>query len=393
MCRAILLAVLLAAAVPGLAAKTALDLMLEGRFTEAKAVLDATGASPRYQILYYALTEADAARACSLYQVVVVRYPGSDCDSVARGRLDQAHDMGMVIVPVAEWSQAPNAVKPLAIWEKSPAATAPKPAPSVVVVPQASVAEANVPPRTEPSPPLSATPEKAVKDVVVPAAPESTPSAVVAVPKAVVDIVVSPTPQRAEVKAKEDVPSPTPPSSLAPTVEPKVEPVKEPSPPTKPVQAEPAPAVKDVVRDTTTIIHVAEKPQKEMIATARVPQLAAPEVKEPVSQDKVQAAPAAPPVQAPRVEPKPPFSEPHDRPVPNGQWYIQVGAFGNADNAHRLATSLEKAGFPVKLVPRETSKGTLLQVRVGGYKSHDECSPVAEQLKEQFGVPTVIISE
>ena len=93
-----------------------------------------------------------------------------------------------------------------------------------------------------------------------------------------------------------------------------------------------------------------------------------------------------------RIEP-PPASLPQSRSASNGPWYIQVGAFANFDNAHRLALSLQNAGYPVKLVPRDSAKGKLMQVRVGGYAARTELAPIAEQLKEKFHVPTVLVSE
>jgi cell division septation protein DedD len=111
--KVMLVCVLVACALPLLAADSPLGLMLDGRFGEAKKLIETSNLSPRYQILYYAMTEADAARACSLYQVIAIRYSESDCDSVARGRLDQARSMGFNVIPIGEWNSASADVTPL----------------------------------------------------------------------------------------------------------------------------------------------------------------------------------------------------------------------------------------------------------------------------------------
>lgn len=300
------IAVLLAFALPLFAAKSALDLMLEGRFGEAKQMIEKSNLSPRYDLLYFAMTEADASRACSLYQVIAIRYSGSDCDSVSRERLDQARSMGFTVVPIAEWAQAPANATPL-------------------FSPKVSVAEPATP--TPPSQPALVSPPS-----LVVAAPEPVKhDTAVAAPKA---------PEVAQVK-----PQPKP---------------AETSPKTETAAAVPVPVVSD--------------------QPVAVP-LAAPAVK----RDTIAST---------RVQPTKESLQPHDKPVETsaGRWFIQVGAFKNFDNAHKLSTALQQAGYSVKLVPREGDT-KLLQVRVGGYMTRAELTPVMAKIKDQFDVPTVPVSE
>jgi cell division septation protein DedD len=115
------------------------------------------------------------------------------------------------------------------------------------------------------------------------------------------------------------------------------------------------------------------------------------ETKEAEEEPPSSPAPAA--MESFRIAPSPTVPVSQDHPASGGSWYIQVGAFGNFDNAHRLALSLQNAGYPVKLVPRDTAKGKLLQVRVGGYATRTDLAPVAEALKEKFHVPTAFVTE
>jgi len=344
----VLLAVFMASAV---SAKTALDLMVEGRFGEAKAILDTSNVSPRYQLLYYAMIEGDAARACSLYQVVCIRYPNSDCDSLARVRLDQAQEMGFVVVPIAEWSQASHDAHPLALHRGRMQATE-----AAIQVP-GPVSTPVVTPVPAPTMPVVVAPPPVV--VSVPASPAvSEPQTPEEEPVSVRDTMIT----REKVPEPAASPPPSPPATREIISAPAE---AQPVPP--PVQQSEPPKVIEQP--------VAAPPPVDSVAQEAKP---APDVEQ--KEPPVEAAPQA-------VNNS--LSNNHS----NGPWYIQVGAFANFDNAHRLALALKNAGYPVKLVPRDSAKGKLLQVRVGGYATRDELPPVAGELKEKFSVPTAYVSE
>ncbi len=111
--RLLFLFALLALCAPLPAQTTPLDLMKQGLYGEARTLLDAQTWTPCYHLMYVGLTDVDAAAACSLYQVVAIRYPRSDCDSLARLRLRDARDAGFIVMPIAEWSRALPDVVPL----------------------------------------------------------------------------------------------------------------------------------------------------------------------------------------------------------------------------------------------------------------------------------------
>ncbi len=225
-------------------AKTPVDLMLEGRYVEARAILDTTRAEPRYHLLLDAMTEPNAVRACSLYAVISQRFAGSDCDSLAQSRLQLAAAVGVPIKPV-------DAAEP---------------------VPQTTAKE-------------SAPPEPEIKPLPVKLASE---------------------------------PSPT--------------------------------------------VRAAAEPLKSSAESA--------------------------------IKPHPATVQPHDKlSATPGEWFAQVGAFGNHENARKLAAKLEQDGYGIALVPKTTNSKELLQVRVGGFASRDECKRVAEELKNKYNLSAAIVTE
>ena len=95
---------------------------------------------------------------------------------------------------------------------------------------------------------------------------------------------------------------------------------------------------------------------------------------------------------APSVTPLPENLKPHDRPTPApGNWFVQVGAFADHENAYRLATTLENAGYPLALVPKHVNGRELLCVRVGGYPTREDCRDAAHKLKTQHHLPVLIV--
>jgi len=71
-------------------------------------------------------------------------------------------------------------------------------------------------------------------------------------------------------------------------------------------------------------------------------------------------------------------------PVEGSSYRVSVGAFGNADNAQRLAATFQAAGYPVLL----GTQGSLTIVLVGPYESEAQARAVAARIKDgNFGVP------
>lgn len=327
--------------------KTPLDLMLEGRYKEAQTILNNSKVSPRYRLMYYALTESDVARACSLYQVVAIRYPKSDCDSVARARVDQAQNMGFALAPIAEWQDAPSAARPLEFR------VAPPPFAEEAASEESPMAA------TETAPSEALIEEPVVEEI----ADVAEPIALIAEPEAlpIAEEVVEPPVETPPPVAEEVVPEPTP----------------------DPVVSEPAPIEEPEPVALEPETESASTPELEPAVVSAIPPV---EATIPAIEEEIPAPDSAEPETA--KSPAPP-----ERPSSNGHWYIQVGAFGNFDNAHRLAKELQQAGFPIKLVLRENPNSKLLQVRVGGYPDRAATDSVKVRLKEEFGLPTALVSE
>lgn len=89
------------------------------------------------------------------------------------------------------------------------------------------------------------------------------------------------------------------------------------------------------------------------------------------------------------VKANPEVTKPHDIDAksPDG-WYIQVGAFGNHDNARKLATKLHTDGYNTFLVTHEN----LLQVRVGAYDDRVEARTIGDNIKAKYNVPAVLVT-
>ena len=91
------------------------------------------------------------------------------------------------------------------------------------------------------------------------------------------------------------------------------------------------------------------------------------------------------PVKEPPPPPPPP-SEPgtstasKQPATPAAGWYVQVGSFGQADNAGRLRDRLKDAGMDAHLHTADTDKGTSYRVVVGPSATR----PRAEKLQQQL---------
>ena len=110
--------------------------------------------------------------------------------------------------------------------------------------------------------------------------------------------------------------------------------------------------------------------------------------------------PVAPPPPAEPAARPAPAAEPVKKPIPdaapqaaagNGDWVVQVGAFGSADAAGKLVRELEAAGYAARVSPIARSGKTLHRVRVGPDSSRPEAQQLAERLKAR-GLPATIVA-
>jgi DedD protein len=65
-----------------------------------------------------------------------------------------------------------------------------------------------------------------------------------------------------------------------------------------------------------------------------------------------------------------------------GMWAVQLGSFGNKENADKLAADLKKLGFAAFRSQLKTSSGELHRVRVGPQKDRDSAEIVAVALSK-----------
>ncbi len=75
--------------------------------------------------------------------------------------------------------------------------------------------------------------------------------------------------------------------------------------------------------------------------------------------------------------------------VPVGTWYIQVGAFEIAENAHKLGNKIRTRNLPYKLEPANG----LIRVLVGPYSSKEKASEALPDLTKALSLGTVIVRQ
>jgi DedD protein len=111
-----------------------------------------------------------------------------------------------------------------------------------------------------------------------------------------------------------------------------------------------------------------------------------------VVQEATSPAPAAAQTEAkpvPKPIPEPVVEKPVEKkPEPaatsssTGMWAVQLGSFGNQENAERLAADLRKQGFAAFLSQLSTDSGQLHRVRVGPQKDRQSAEAMAERLEK-----------
>lgn len=74
--------------------------------------------------------------------------------------------------------------------------------------------------------------------------------------------------------------------------------------------------------------------------------------------------------------------EPLPQPVTSttGMWAVQLGSFGERENAERLAADLRKQGFAAFLSQLATDEGQLHRVRIGPQKDRQSAEAMAQRL-------------
>jgi DedD protein len=135
--------------------------------------------------------------------------------------------------------------------------------------------------------------------------------------------------------------------------------------------------------ETRTV--VLERDRDEPVPVAAPVAAAEPEDRQPEEAKTAAAArpdPEPEPEQESRPEPAP--AEPAQTAAaaesPTGMWAVQLGSFGNQQNAERLAADLRKQGYAAFLSQLSTASGQLHRVRIGPQKDRESAEEMAARL-------------
>ena len=135
--------------------------------------------------------------------------------------------------------------------------------------------------------------------------------------------------------------------------------------------------------ETRTV--VLERDRDEPVPVAAPVAAAEPEARQP-EEAKIAAAARPDPEPEPEQEsrPKPAPAEPAQTAAatesPTGMWAVQLGSFGNQQNAERLAADLRKQGYAAFLSQLSTASGQLHRVRIGPQKDRESAEEMAARL-------------
>jgi len=100
----------------------------------------------------------------------------------------------------------------------------------------------------------------------------------------------------------------------------------------------------------------------------------------------VPSGPAATP--APAARPATPTAEPAA--VNESEWYVQIGAFGDQDNAERQAARVGTFGFAAHVSAFPAGSGVVHRVRVGPQSTRERAEAIASSLSAHGFVAQVV---
>ena len=126
------------------------------------------------------------------------------------------------------------------------------------------------------------------------------------------------------------------------------------------------------------------KPIEERPTTPKPPQI-------PQQKPKAEAsAPATPKLELIANSEKPvaqaPINPPKSSNTATGQWYVQIGAFGNIDNAQKLVSQYQKQGYNVRILKDKN----LNRVQIGPFSTQKAAEQVKAKTKTPSTNPAVI---
>ena len=143
----------------------------------------------------------------------------------------------------------------------------------------------------------------------------------------------------------------------------------------------------------TIVLHRDRDHPEPVASTSKPPEAAAPtpERREPAAAAPEAAAAAQPQTAAAQTEQQPEVEQPSTEPAQEtaepeatasatGMWAVQLGSFGNQENANKLAADLRKQNYTAFLSKLSTASGDLHRVRIGPQKDRESAERVAAQL-------------
>jgi DedD protein len=137
--------------------------------------------------------------------------------------------------------------------------------------------------------------------------------------------------------------------------------------------------------ETRTVVLERDRDEPVPVAASvTAPQAEEPQKAEPEA--KPEPEPKAAAVARSEPEPEPEPAKPAAQsPAPEsasstGMWAVQLGSFGNQQNAERLAADLRKQGFAAFLSQLSTDSGELHRVRIGPQKDRESAEAMAARL-------------
>lgn len=122
----------------------------------------------------------------------------------------------------------------------------------------------------------------------------------------------------------------------------------------------------------------------------------APEPAPTVSEPAPEVAPAVTTQessQAPESKPEPaPEKDPQYSKVLKGAWLVQLGSFGNADNAKRLRDKVREQGYDAYIQSVDREGTNLSRVFSGPFASEDDARTAKTKLDKSFSLNSLVTS-
>jgi DedD protein len=107
--------------------------------------------------------------------------------------------------------------------------------------------------------------------------------------------------------------------------------------------------------------------------------------------DKPQGAPVEKPGKVATAKPaKPETSDKPDKAPPKG-WVVQVGVYGNPENAARVESKLKSHGHTVREEHIKIATGNAVRLRVGPYRDKATAQKARDQIEKDVGEKAAVV--